>query len=186
MAELLISATNMNTQQIGEVVDTKSTFTGNQKWGLVTQPPNYVHLTIPDATREEVDTYLNFWNIRFQYELVSENATEYRITVSVDPIYIAASEMGKHAMRDAMQDWAASVYEGVTVAFTSDSMTVDLPKPLDLAEVKANFADIFNTFLAPRRYHFSIVDVNAALANGGKITLTRAQALSKVVDKLDL
>lgn len=183
MADLLISANNMNTQQIGEVVDTKP---DGQVWGRKEQPPNYVHLTVTGATRDEVVDYISFWNIRFQHEILVENAQGYRIRTSVDPIYIAASELGKHAMKANMQDWAQNRWNATVVAFTSDSMTVDIPKPVDLAAMKLDFADYFDTTLGPRRYHFSAADVNTALANGGKITLTKAQALARVIDKLDL
>jgi len=183
MAELLISANNANTQQVGEVVDTKP---DDHVWGRKEQPPNYVHLTITGAPREQVAEYIGAWNIRFQHEILSEDADNYRIRVSVDPIYISVSESGKHVLKTTMQDWVQSNYNGMVVSFASDSMTVDIPKPVDLAEVKLNFADIFDNVLGPRRYHFSVADVNTAISNGGKITLTKAQALSRVIDKLSL
>jgi hypothetical protein len=183
MAELLISANNANTQQIGEVVDTKP---DGHIWGTREQPPNYVHLTVTGATRDQVRRYIDGWNIRFQHDILAETAVGYRIRVSVDPAAISASDVGSSELKLEMQTWVADSYGALVTAFTPDSMTVDVPKPADLAKLKSDFADVFDDVLAIRRYRFSEADVNTALGNGGKITLTKAQALARVIDKLDL
>ena len=64
MAELLISNNNLNTQQVGEVVDVKP---DGQQWGNMEQPPNYAHITVTDATRVEAYTYLEEWKIKFHF-----------------------------------------------------------------------------------------------------------------------
>ena len=183
MAELLISANNGHTQQIGEVVDVKP---DGQVWGRREQPPDYVHLTVTGATREEVAQYADGWRVEFQHEIMVDNPAGYRIKVEADPIYISASNVGKDVLKDEMQTWFENKYGASVVSFFQNSMTVDIPKPVNLVDVKREFSGRFTTVLDIRRYRFSAADVNTALANGGSITLTKAQALSRVIDKLDL
>ncbi len=89
-------------------------------------------------------------------------------------------------------------WEGCNVvSFTASSMTVDIPKngvyqtanglsDLDyLKLLKSDFSDIFMTVLNVRRYYFLEADVDTAISQGGQITLTKAQALNKVQDRLD-
>jgi hypothetical protein len=182
-AELLISASNLNNQKVGEIVDTQE---GGHVWGNREQPPNYVHLTITDATREQVYNFLENWHIKFQHEIQVDNPNGYRILVSVDPAYISASDIGKDRMKSEMETWAVEEYNCTNIVFSSASMRVDVPKPVDLQKMKSDFADIFDEVLDMRRYKFSEADVSTALANGGKMTLTKQQALNNIIDKLDL
>lgn len=181
--ELLISASNLNSKKIGEVVSIRPE---GHIWGGMEQPPNYVHLTITGVTVEQAQEYSERWNIKFKHTVLQENALGYRVLVTVDPAYISASNLGQGELKTRMRDWVENVYSGVVVDFSPTGMTVDLPKPVDLTEVKKNFADIFDTTLDPRRYKFSEADVNTALAGDGAITFTKAQALARVVDKLTL
>lgn len=198
MAELLISANDANNQKIGEVVDVKD---DGHMWGGREQPPNYVHLTVTGATRTQVSGYLGSWGIDFEHTIVNQNANGYRIRVEVDPAYISASNQGKAGLKSTMQDWCENEYGCVGVSFTSDSMTVDVPKTppgsatvtsadkgvVPLSTMKKDFRDIFMGTFDARRYKFDPVDVQDAINNNnGKITLTRAQAVNNVIDKLTL
>jgi len=54
-----------------------------------------------------------------------------------------------------------------------------------LQALKSDFSDIFRESIAVRRYYFLEADVDAAYAlPNGQVTLTTAQALAKIVDKL--
>jgi hypothetical protein len=167
-AECLIAAIDHKVQKRGEVVDIKP---GGHEWGLKEQPPNYVHLTILNATRDQVCSYLEEWQIDFRFEILAENEQEWRIKVSVDPMYISASGGGRHMI-------------GQVINWTTDSMTADIPKPNDLVLLKEQFSDVFKTVLDFRRYRFSDADVDKALSQAGKISMTKQQAQNRIIDKL--
>lgn len=183
MAELLVSATNINTQQIGEIVDSKP---DGHVWGTREQPPNYVHVTVTGATHAEVQAYLNTWPIRYRHQIQVDNPIRYRIKVDVDPAVVSASGMGRAQLRAAMGDWIEAEYNGTVVATGSERLIFDVPKPVDLFQLALDFADIFDWILSFRRYHFAASDVATWLTAGGHATLTKAQALAAIVDKLEL
>jgi len=160
-----------------------------------------IGLTISDATREQVHHYIHDWKVDFLHTLNSQNAFGWQYIIEVDPIYISASDIGKAELKDKMQDHVnggSQYWEGCqAVGFTSNSMTVNIPKdgPYQTAHgldnidflklLKSDFSDIFRTRLNVRRYHFSEADVDQVIADGGAITLTRAQALNRIIDRLE-
>ena len=158
-------------------------------------------MVITDASREEVHNYVSHWVIDFQHVLENQNANFWWITISVDPIYISASNVGAAELKTTVQDHVTSVseyWEGTSVvSFTSSSMTVKIPKNgvyqvangLTALEylnlLKSDFSDVFKTTINFSRYHFSEADVDTAIANGGRIEITKAQALNRALDKLE-
>lgn len=195
--EILVRATQGSNYGPGEIVDTKP---GGHVWGRMEQPPDYIHLTISDADRNQVIEFLERWDIKFQHVLENQNANFWWITISVDPAYISASNVGAAELKSTVQDHVeggSEYWQGTTVvSFTSSSMTVKIPKngvyqtanglsALEYLKVlKSDFADIFDTVLDPKRYYFSAEDVATVLAAGGSFTLTKAQALNNIIDKL--
>jgi len=160
----------------------------------------FVGLTISDASRDQVHHYVNDWKIDFKHTLNGQNAFGWQYIIEVDPIYISVSEVGKAELKSKMQDHInnSPYWEGSeVVAFTTISMTVNIPKngPYQTAHgldnidylklLKSDFSDIFKARLNIRRYHFSEADVDQVIAGGGAITLTKAQALSKIIDRLE-
>jgi hypothetical protein len=152
-------------------------------WGAGEGLPDFIQLTISDATLEGVEHFLNDWPLRYTHSIVMQNASGYRLLVEVDPDYISASNVGKDQIKNAMQEWVSQM-GGTVNAFSSNSMTFDIPKPVNLQELKADFDDKFKDVLDIRRYYFGADAVNAGIAAGGQITLTKAQALAKLIDKL--
>lgn len=198
MARLLVSASDLNNQKIGEVVDIKE---DGHVWGGREQPPNYIHVNVTGSTREQAAAYLGSWDIKYIFTLVNQNAAGWRYRIEVDPAYISASNQGSAELKTTMQDMVTGTEEwegSAVVSFTSSSMTVDITKSgvyqtaqslsdLDyLKLLKSIFADIFDTVLDPRRYKFAAVDVATALAGDGTWTLTKAEAQAVVIDKLTL
>jgi len=181
MAELLISNTDANYQKRGEIV---AYYDLPHTWGSKEGLPSYVHLTISDAMAEQVSNFLERWQIKFQHEILAENDQGYRIRVSVDPVWISVSDIGKAGMKLKMISWAENEYNCQQVNFTNESMTVDVPKPVNLVKMKRDFADIFNQVLNARRYYFSASEMDKAVNKGGKITMNKQQALNKVIDRL--
>ena len=153
-------------------------------WGTREYLPDFIHMILTDCECEQVYDFLGGWAIKFTHTVLKDNPAGYRILVEVDPAYISASEVGKTEIKDAMQDWA--IGQGFTIqSFTSSSMTIDIPKPASLLEIKADFADIFNSTLDIRRYYFHSADVDGVVQSGGEITLTKQQALDFIIDKLE-
>ena len=157
-------------------------------------------MTISDATHAEAQHYIEGWVIDFSHTIENQNANFWWITIEVDPAYIDASETSRAELKAGMQDHVTTTeyWEGTSVvSFTSSSMTVKIPKNgvyqtaeglsnLDyLKLLKSDFSDVFKTFLKIRRYHFSGAGVDTVIAQGGSITITKAQALNNIIDRLD-
>lgn len=160
----------------------------------------FICLVISDATREEVHHYINDWSIDFRHVFINENDLGWIYRIEVDPIYISASDVGKQEMKAEMvsliengEYWQGSSVFKIKV----DYMTVDIPKngvyqtasglsDFDyLKLLKSNFRDVFRARLNISRYHFSEADVDTVIADGGTITLTKLQAMNKVLDRLE-
>jgi len=182
MAELLISNTDANNLNRGEVV---AYYDSPWTWGAKEGLPNYVQLSVPDATIQQVANFLENWQVRFAHEILAQNDQGYRVQIKVDPVWISVSDINKYQMHSKMQDFIVDRHAGVIVSIDSEQMTADLPKPIDLQIVKTEFADIFDKYLNARRYYFDTTDMDLAVSQGGQITLTKAQALNRIVDKLN-
>ena len=164
-------------------------------WGSKEGLPNFIQMHITDTEPETVEHFLNDWKIKYVHSIVNQNVNGYRLLVEVDPAYISASDVGKSEIKASMQDWVASI-GGSVKNFSEDSMTFDVPKCpgtdlvavegdcLTLADLKLMFDDVFDDVLDIRRYYFLPADVDWAVAQGGRIEFTQAQALSKLQDKL--
>jgi len=146
--------------------------------------PNFIILTLSDCDASQVENFLDGWDIKFKHTVINENDLGYRIKIEVEPIYISASDVGKTEIKESMRDWTEDL--GFTVQnFTNNSMTLDIAKPVNLLQVKIDFADVFDDVLSIRRYYFSHNNVDSVVSSGGKITLTKAQALNFIIDKLE-
>ena len=115
---------------------------------------------------------------------MGENASGYRIKITADPASISAT--GKHAtIKPKIQDYLVNEWGCTIVNYDGFQAVVDIPKPVDLLEVKAGLMDIFKERVDLRRYYFSSADVDLASANGGLIELTKAQVLNRIKNKMD-
>ena len=183
MAELLISATAANTQQVGEVVDSRdSPF---DSWGLC-QPPNYIHLTISDDDRAGQAKHFKEWITFYEHVLQSENAQRFRFRTNVHPQAVSASGEGAVDDFDDIMDWAERVYNATLISTSPTQMLYDLPKPVDVDQYFSDLADLFDHQHDPREFFLAQSFVDQALANGGKLALTNAEADAAFTDKLDL
>lgn len=183
--------------------DIHSFVTEGGVFGTKEVPPNYVRLIISDATTAQVQNYLENWIIDFKHTLVNENELGWRYRLEVDDVYVDASQRSKISIRRNMiehiDDATSGPWEGCeTVSFTPTELVIDIPKngvyqtANSLSDnayrltLKSDFSDIFREAVALRRYHLKDADVDLAYAMpNGEVTLTMAQALTKIVDKLD-
>ena len=182
--------------------DIVSLVTDGGVFGTKEVPPDLVRLEISDATTAQVQQYIEGWTVDFKHTLVSQTGSGWRYQVEVDDIYIDTSQRSRVMIRQNMiehiDDATSGPWEGcATVSFTPTQLVVDIPKngiyqtaqsmnnTAYLQALKADFSDIFMESFAIRRYYFLEADVDTAYAlPNGQVTLTTAQALAKIVDKL--
>jgi hypothetical protein len=183
MPELLISARNSNNQQIGEVVATKG---AGHIWGNREGLPGYIHLTISDSTPGKDHGRARGWIIFYEHTIQSENPVRYRLRTQVHPQAVSASDEGAVDNFDAIMDWAERIYAATSVSIAPTNMLYDLPKPADLAQFNIDLADNFDHQHNPRHDFLSQSFVDQAIAAGGELTMTDAQADAAFIDKLTL
>jgi len=185
--------------QKGDIV---SLVTDGGVFGTKEVPPDFVRLEISDATTAQVQQYIEGWSVDFKHTLVSQNGSGWRYQVEVDDVYVDVSQRSKVMIRQNMiehiDDATSGPWEGcATVSFTPTQLVVDIPKngiyqtaqsmnnTAYLLALKSDFSDIFRESIAVRRYYFLEADVDTSYAlPNGQVTLTTAQALAKIVDKL--
>jgi len=203
-ARLVIAArpfirSGVTTYNKGDIV---SLVTEGGVFGAKEVPPDFIRLEISDATTAQVQQYVEGWMVDFKHTLVTQNASGWRYRLEVDDVYVDASERSKVMIRQSMINHidgaTTGPWEGcVTVSFTPTELVVDIPKNgiyqtanvltdnAYLLALKSDFSDIFQEAIAVRRYYFLEADVDTAYAlPNGQVTLTTAQALTKIVDKL--
>ena len=196
-ARLKIASQDLRSRPKGAFI---SIIPGDVPFGPNTEP-NFIQVTVTGVTREQAHKYVDSWEIDFSHTLVNENATDWRYRVEVDPIYISASSVGNAELKSQMQlrvTRPGTPWEGCQVVnFSPSSMMVDIPKNgvwqtakglLDvfyLSALKRDFSDHFRTVFRIDRYYFAEADVDTFIAAGRAVTLTKAEALSMIIDRLD-
>jgi hypothetical protein len=156
-------------------------------WGNKEGPPNWVRVIVSDATMGQAQAYLAPMRTVFEYEVLSQDDQGKRIKISVHPGIISVFGADK-GMRAELYQYLQEAYGAQNVPAQSDPplhYVLDFPDPdLDLQVLKAEFEDEAQEALAPHRYHFSDADVDYALAHGGEVTITKAQAVTRLIDRL--
>lgn len=203
-AQLLIAARSSTKDGVAyyRKGDIHSLVTEGGVFGTKEVPPNFVRLIISDATTAQVQRFIENWMVDFKHTLVSENALGWRYRLEVDDEFVDVSGRSKFQIRRNMiehiDDATSGPWEGCqTVTFTPTELIVDIPKNgvfqtanalSDTAYrllLKADFSDFFKEAVALRRWYFMEADVDTAYnLPFGQVTLTTAQALAKIVDKL--
>ena len=189
-----IAALDFKSQTKGDILSITGSFCSEDPSGRM------VGIEITDATLEETLHYIQSWKVDFSHTLENQNANFWWITIAVDPAYISMSGVGTAELKEGMQVHVESTtgyWEGTTVVnFTSSSMTVKIPKngvyqtanelsALDyLKLLKSDFSDVFKVRLKAKRYYVASADVDQIISAGGFMQITKAQALTKIIDKL--
>ena len=177
--------------------------------------PKWLWITLTDKSSNQVKVYLTSWKIEFVHTLVTQNAEGWHFEIAVDPDLISASELNKNQIKQVMADyltdcatqWDNYWYGASIHAWTSSSITIDIPKPIQgnaayggtdpewilyyesqwnafLQELKHDFHDKFAAIVVNNGYKFSEAAVNAVIGMGGEWEGTHTQALNYIVDKL--
>lgn len=154
-------------------------------WGKKEGLPNWVILRITDATKEQIEHFLTTWKKSFVYEILNENEQGYRIKITVDPVLVSVSGLNKE-MKSELKTFIKDNFSGNIVNFSSEHATLDIPKPVDLVDLKAQVLDLFEVRVDTRIYHFSNTDVDWALSQpDGIAEMTKSEVLSRIINKLD-
>ena len=160
-------------------------------WGNLEALPNYVILTISDATKAQVDLYTDNWKNEFSYEMLAENAAGRRYKISVNPKIVTEFSVDKGVATD-VKKVVEDEFNGVLfdVAVNQQYATFDIPNPVVVdwttyaLHIKNTLLDRFESQVDTRRYIFSPADVDIAIAAGGFIELTKSQVIARVIDRL--
>jgi len=152
-------------------------------WGGMESPPDFVVVIISDATVEQVIHYTENYKNEMIYTLIASNADGRRYSLSVDPKVLELQGEGA-GVKLAIRDMLVDNYQAVLVSYTSATATgvFDIPNT-DWAALKADVKDVFEQHYIDR-YVFSEADVDLALSMGGTVTITKAQATARVIDRL--
>ncbi|KKM78645.1 hypothetical protein LCGC14_1357850 [marine sediment metagenome] len=192
--EILVAAKNLNHSLKGYPKNAKDT---PCVWGTKERPPDYVILRLTDATKVQVEHYLQQWHKKFAYDIINENASGYRIKVKVDPALVSVSNVNK-AVRAEMKKYIQDTFGASIFSYDACEAVVDVLKPitrdkgtewekiLTLRELKNDIHDKFADVIDHRHYYFSNSDVDYALTQpGGIVERTKAQVLAMIKNKLD-
>ena len=154
-------------------------------WGSKEVLPNWIKFRVTGATIIQIENYLEEWLTTYQHTIVNENISGYRIKIEVDPDVVSAAGTNKNIKTKA-KSYIEDIWGGVTQDFGVDFVTFDIAKPVDLVQLKKEFADIFNDRFAARRYRFSDTLVNNAVMAGGLLEITKAEAIADIIDEVSL
>lgn len=190
--ELLIHAQTHRKAQKGFVETVRDvSVLAIHPWGNREGLPDYVILRITDGSKVEVDHYTDNWKNELSYELLGENAEGRRYKISVNPKIVTEFGVTKGVaigVKKVLEDeYSAVLFDA---ALNRQYAIFDIPNPtsvgwtLYVQQIKATLLDRFESQVDTRRYIFSPSDVDIAIAAGGKISLTKAQTLARVVDRL--
>jgi len=151
-------------------------------WGGKEGLPDYVILTITDKTKEQVRAYRERLQELFYSELLNSDAEGRRYRIWVNPnIGIINTAKG---MRAKFRDFLVNKYGAQVVTYSPPNEAVfDIPNT-DWTKLQSEIHDRFTKAINGQRYYFLEDDVDAAVGNGGKASLTGNQAAARIVDRL--
>jgi hypothetical protein len=154
------------------------------EWGAKEGLPNWIILRITDATKDQVEQYMGTWpGNMFTYTVQAQNEQGYRVKFEIDPAYVNAVGLGGEIKKE-VRDYLVESHQAVLVEYDWNYAVFDIPKPVVLAEVRLGLKLTFSAYVALRRYYFSSADMDYAVAQGGVIEFTAAQAQNRVIDNL--
>ena len=150
-------------------------------WGKREGLPDYVIVTISNATADQVRSRTLRWTDRPDYEVSIPIGGRKQIVITM-PAKLAAAfpnlELNPQRVRDYLvMRWGATI-----TRHNRTEVVISVPQDTVLADLKADIMDRFERSVG-KRYHFSHADVDTAIAAGGRVTITRAQALARIVDR---
>ncbi len=169
---------------LGDIV---SVLPDGADFGTMEVLPDFIRLTVSDATKAQADAYLKQWQKRFVYSIDVENQNGYRATVTVDPALISASGANAEVKQELKDYILSGGRQGLQVSLhqqTANSLTVNIAKPANLPAFRNEINDKFSEITNFTQFYFDAATVAAAVAAGGQFTRTRAQITAIIKDRL--
>jgi len=153
-------------------------------WGTGEGLPDFIQLVVPDASVSQVENFLSNWTNEITYDLLASNAAGRRYKLSMNINIITEFGLDK-AMRTEIHNYILNTYNAQLVEYVPAEayVTYDIPNT-DWLALQDDIIDKFEEQLDTNRYYFTDADVDLAIAAGGRFTLTTAQVLNRIVDRL--
>ena len=142
-----------------------------------------VGVEITDATIAQALHYVKGWYNTFEYtieDVVGASIPTKEIVLSVNRniLTLTGKELKQSMRLFLIQTWDADI-----ITYDSSSVTFRMPSSTDFIKMKSELKDIFEEQVHPCIYHFTESDVDLVIANDGFMQITKAQALSRIVDR---
>lgn len=151
-------------------------------WGALEDLPRSIRVRITNATAAEVEGYLSEMKDVINYELVNSNAQGRRYRLYVHPKILTNGGSFRAGIRDLLQDEYNATL--VSADLPNGEVTLDIPNT-DWQAMRVDILDKFESVVRRRRYRFTDSAVDTAIANNGRATITKAQAIANIVDRLE-
>lgn len=174
--------------------------TPSPPFGASESLPDYVRLRVTGVTKSQLDAWTANWNKTLNYTIVNQNASGWRVRMTVDPTLVSVSGDNQE-LRAGVKDAIQHQYGFSIVSFTTTEVVFDIPKgPSDtivtplgtfdtLADLKADWNDKWEEIHQPRRWYFPTAVMNtieAAITGGADYyETTKAEAQGYVRDRVD-
>ncbi len=151
-------------------------------WGKKEVPPDYAYLRITDADAAEMKEFSGPWLKTFQRGDVKNPDDSRRVTIEINSKI--TDEFGDSKGLDpVMQTYLKAEWAATDVSYDARTGVFDMPEKTDMVVLDADLIDKFLMKLGSR-YLLPEADVDTALLDSdGVLELTKAQFLSKVIDR---
>lgn len=166
-------------------------YPGTYGWGRKETLPTIIRVTITDKEKAEVDGYLDQVVKLFKYTIVAQNAQGVRARVEVDDAVTGLNFPGvKQEIKDYILNGADVEVPVTQVSQTASEIVVDIELPDDanrtptLKQMQSNINDVGSEVIVKRRYYFESAAVDSVVSGGGETSITAAQAINNIIDRL--
>jgi len=174
--EVLVNAIEHSSALKGQLIsiqDQPATWGGRE--GL----PDYVIVIITGTTKAQAEVFMESAVNLFNYSHVTAGGV-HEVTVTVD---VPVKNLGGGFKADT-KAYLEDIWGATFTSWTAPNgpAVFEVEDTVDLADLKDDVLDKFEAKLGPR-YIFSSADVDTAVSNGGTITVTKAQAEARIIDR---
>lgn len=185
--DLLICAKDMH---IGKwekgYINSYNEYPPGKSWKGRDRRPNWVLITVPNATLIDVQTYIAQWHKNYKAEITNDLFAKNRVRITVDPDSISTKGVGG-GMEAKVNANVVNHFPGTDVIDSqADYLDLDMEKEHTLKSIQDHVHDVCDRPFRTRRMFVYASLVNSALAAiNGELELTLAQLGSNMASLLD-
>lgn len=152
-------------------------------WGRRETLPNFVIIRIVDASLSDVSPFLVTWKNQVSFTIEIENGTKRRWRLDVAPNIVKDFGSGK-GISPEMITFLEDQHGAVVITRAANRAFAILDVPLtDFQAIEDELLDRFEEVVAERRFRFATVNIDAAIAVGGRLTTNSVPILNQIVDR---